>query len=132
MVVQRIDNYEEYLSGAKDTSGLSVSFVSSFDLSFLGESTKTHIRTCYRHSGLFSGNLEYPEMQFRTGLDALPEHPWISTQVIQEERERETIYADTNQVLTFKDLASALDRISHPTEIEEIPLPFDPDDYPVV
>ena len=42
-----------------------------------------------------------------------------------------SIYADTNQALTFQDLARALDRISQPTEIEDTPLPFDPDDYPV-
>lgn len=132
MAIQRIDNYEKYLLGVEDTSGLSVSFASSFDLSFLEESTKAHIHTCYRLSGLFCGNLEYPEEQFRSGLIALLEHPRTSTQVIQEEEERETIYADTNQVLTFRDLANALDRISRPTEVEDIPLPFDPDDYPVV
>jgi len=63
-------------------------------------------------------------------LFAQPERPGISTQVIQEEEE--TIYADTNQAFTLKDLVGALDRVSHPTEIEDIPLPFDPDDYPVV
>jgi hypothetical protein len=52
--------------------------------------------------------------------------------VLQKEEELETIHVDTNQGLSFKDLVSALDRISRPTEIEDIPLPFDPDDYPVV
>ena len=42
-----------------------------------------------------------------------------------------SIYADTNQALTFQDLARALDRISQLTEIEDTPLPFDPDDYPL-
>lgn len=42
-----------------------------------------------------------------------------------------SIYADTNQELTFQDLARTLDRISQLTEIEDMPLPFDPDDYPL-
>lgn len=42
-----------------------------------------------------------------------------------------SIHADTNQELTFQDLARTLDRISQLTEIEDTPLPFDPDDYPL-
>ncbi len=46
--------------------------------------------------------------------------------------DEEIIYADTNYQLSLKDMAEALDRISQPTQVEDIPLPFDPDDYPVV
>src|SRR6266849_4786333 len=36
---------------------------------------------------------------------------WISTQVIQEEEEPETIHADTSQGLSFRDLVNVLDRM---------------------
>lgn len=76
--------------------------------------------------------LGYLGMQTRRSISDLTRTPWVSIQVLQEEEELETIHVDTNQGLSFKDLVSALDRISRPTEIEDIPLPFDPDDYPVV
>ncbi len=132
MVIQRTTNYEEYRLEAEDTSGLGVSFVFLSDLSSLAWTTETHNRTRYCLSGLFCGTLVYPERQLRYELVAPPESPWMTAQVIPEEEEQETIRADTNQALSFKDLVSALDRISRPTEIEDIPLPFDPDDYPVV
>jgi len=113
------------------TSGLDVSFLRPCVISPLGETTETHVRYGYDHPLLRFGNLGYTEVQPWHQLVALPESPWISTEVIQEE-ERETIRADTDRALSFKDLVSALDRISRPTEMEDIPLPFDPDDYPVV
>ncbi len=130
MVLRRITNYEVYLFDAEDTSGLSVSCVSLFDLSSLGEATETHIRTKYVPSRLLFGTLENPVVQLISGLFAPPESSWMTTQVIREEQE--TIRADTAQALSFKDLVNALDTISRPTEVEDIPLPFDPDDYPVV
>src|SRR5260221_10281365 len=42
------------------------------------------------------------------------------------------IYADSDYTLSLKDMADALDRISRSTQVEDTPLPFDPDDYPVV
>lgn len=130
IVLRRITNYEVYLFDAEDTSGLSVSCVSLFDLSSLGEATETHICTKYVPSRLLFGTLENPVVQLISGLFAPPESSWMTTQVIREEQE--TIRADIAQALSFKDLVNALDRISRPTEIEDIPLPFDPDDYPVV
>ncbi len=132
IVLQRITNFEEYLLEVEDTSGMGASFVTLFDLSSLRETTETHIRTRYCFSGLLCGTLGYQDVYLSYGLVTPPESPWMSTQAIQEEKEWETIRADTNRALSFKDLVSALDRISRPTEMEDIPLPFDPDDYPVV
>ncbi len=114
-----------------DTSGLSAPFISPHEIIYSGGATETHVGYWYNHFGLPFGNLGYPEVQFSYQPVVSPEGPWISTPVIQQ-GEVETIYADTNQTMTLKDLAGALDRISRPTEIEDIPLPFDPDDYPVV
>ena len=50
----------------------------------------------------------------------------------QPNNSQEIIYADTDQPMTMQQLAAALDRISAPTQAEDTPLPFDPDDYPVV
>jgi len=117
-------------TGAVNTSRLSICFISLSEITYSEKATETHVRYGHNHFGLPFGNLGYPEVQFRYQPVVSPESPWISTPIIQEEEE--TIYADTNQSLTFKDLVNVLDRISHPTEVEEIPLPFDPDDYPVV
>ncbi len=132
IVIQRTTNYEEYRLETEDTSGLGVFSIALFGLSSLGEVTETHNRIRYGLSGLLYGTLGYPEVQIRYELVAPSESPWMPIQVIPEEEEQETIRADTNQALSFKGLASLLDRISRPTEIEDIPLPFDPDDYPVV
>jgi hypothetical protein len=126
VILWRIANYEEYLLGAEDTSGLSTSFVSLADLPSLGETTETHNRTRYSLSGLLSGISGYPEVQF--GYNAPSESPRMP---IQEE-EQEIIRADTNRALSFQELLDALDRISRPTEMEDIPLSVDPDDYPIV
>jgi hypothetical protein len=48
------------------------------------------------------------------------------------EEEPETITADTAQSLSFEDLVNALDKISEPTTVIDVLLPFDPDDFTVV
>ncbi len=123
---QHIADYEKYFPDTGNTSGLSASYL---DSSCLEAPTET--RTCSRY-GLSESILGYLGMQTRRSISDLTRTPWVSIQVLQEEEELETIHVDTNQGLSFKDLVSALDRISRPTEIEDIPLPFDPDDYPVV
>ncbi len=132
IVIQCKSNNEESLLGAEDTSGSGVFFVSLSDLSSVGEATWIYTRNRYGLSGRPCQGLGYPEVQLRYELVTPPESPWMAIQLIREEEGQETIRADTNRALSFKDLVSALDRISRPTEIEDIPLPFDPDDYPVV
>jgi hypothetical protein len=117
--------------GAEDTSGTSIVFIAQGNISSLGEATGTYVRYGYDHPRLLFGNLGYPEVQIWYQPIALPESPWISTEVIQEE-ERETIHADTDRALSFDELLSALDKISRPMEVEDVPLSVDPDDYPVV
>jgi hypothetical protein len=116
---------------AQVTLGTGIVFIAQ-GVSSSEEAAETHIRYGYNYFGLPVGNLGYAEVQFWHQSVVSPEGTWISTEVIQEKEEQEQIYADTNQTMTLKDLAGALDRISRPTEIEDIPLPFDPDDYPVV
>lgn len=48
-----------------------------------------------------------------------------------DEEEQEVITADIDRPLTFEELVNALDVISKPTEISDVPLTVDPDDYPV-
>jgi hypothetical protein len=103
-----------------------MSFVSLADLPSLGETTETHNRTRYSLSGLLPGISGHPEVQLR--YNAPSEGPRMP---IQEE-EQEIIRADTNRALSFQELLDALDRISRPTEMEDIPLSVDPDDYPIV
>lgn len=45
--------------------------------------------------------------------------------------EQEIIHADTDKALTDDELISALDKISHPSEVEDMSLSVDPDDYPL-
>lgn len=42
------------------------------------------------------------------------------------------IHADTDQALNFQELVRAFDAMTIPTQVADTPLPFDPDDYPVV
>jgi hypothetical protein len=132
ILFQRLTNYEDYLLDPENTSGLGVFFVSRLASPSLETLTDTHISSRCSLSGQIHKTLGYPKVQIRYRLSDLPGNPWIPIQVVQEEEEQETIYADTNQTLSFKDLVTALDRISSPTAIEDVPLPFDPDDYPVV
>jgi len=129
-IIQCITNYVEYLSGSENTSGFDI--VSLSDFSSVGEATWIDTRNRY---GLFGHPCQTPgylDVQLRYELVTPPKIPWMAIQAIRKEEEQETIHADTNRALSFKDLVSALDRISRPTEREDIPLPFDPDDYPVV
>jgi hypothetical protein len=45
--------------------------------------------------------------------------------------EEEPIVADSDRPRTTDELSRALDRLSHPTAKESVPLGFDPDDYPL-
>jgi hypothetical protein len=130
IAIQRITDYEKYRLEDTSRSDIPFAFLSEYS-SFLRETTETHSYTGRNHSGLYYKTWGYLEVQFIYDLDTLPQ-PWMPTQVTQEREGQEAIRADTNQILSFKELVNVLDRISHPTEVEEIPLPFDPDDYPVV
>jgi len=127
IAIQGTINFAEDISG----SGVILSIIPQGDITSSGEATETHVRYGYDHPRLLFGNLGYTEVHLWHQLVALPESPWISTEVIQEE-ERETIRADTDRALSFYELLSALDKISRPMEVEDVPLSVDPDDYPVV
>jgi hypothetical protein len=118
--LQRVVNYGDYSSDIGDISMSGISLVSFLNTSPVEEATETHGVNSYRS---LLGTPLYD-------LVALLKDLSPSTEFMQ--REQETIRADTSQSLSFRDLVNALDRISRPTEMEDIPLPFDPDDYPVV
>jgi len=130
--IQQIPKCDRYLLGAKDNSVCSIIFVFHSTLFSSKDATATHTYILNSLFNLSSIGSNVLGGQLVPQSVTLPENPYIPSQIIQEEEEQETIYADTNRALSFKDLVSALDRISHSTEREDIPLPFDPDDYPVV
>jgi hypothetical protein len=132
VLLQHLTDYEDYLLDQKDTSGLQASSISHLDPACLGAVTQVHINSRYSLAEQFRAMPGCLEIQIRYSVNDLSESSWISTRVIQGEEEPEIIHADTNQGLSFRDLVNALDKISHPTEKEDVPLPFDPDDYPVV
>lgn len=51
--------------------------------------------------------------------------------LIQDVDQGEMVVADTNRVLSTSEMARMLDSVSRPTKRESVPLPFDPDDYPL-
>lgn len=89
-------------------------------------------------------NIENPEESIMLEAEeALKLLEWLQGQRSNLERLRDAMKAakikekaeiisrDTDQTPSAEDLVSALDRISEPVEEESVPLPFDPDDYPV-
>lgn len=128
ITIHRTDIYGDYR--LEDTSRSDLSFVSLAEFSSLKEATEIHFSNWHGITRVLRGNLRHSEIRLGNVLLVMPGSPWTSEQVIQEEKE--TVRADTTRALSFGELVNALDRISRPTEIEDVPLPFDPDDYPVV
>ncbi len=129
IVLQRIDNYEDYRFCTEDTAGPNLSSGYFFDR-LSGEIVETCAHNKYDFSDLFYRSLRSLEIKFIAEPFLRSDNFCLSPQVIQERQE--TIRADTDRAMSFGELLNALDRISRPVEMEEVPLSVDPDDYPVV
>src|SRR5258708_4927416 len=69
---------------------------------------------------------------FQEGIDQIEAGQFVIFDENGWHEEPEIIHADTDRASSPEELAKALDIISHLTEVKDTPLPFDPDDYPVV
>jgi hypothetical protein len=123
----------EHLPDAGDLSDVSTLYASCLNFSCLEAVKKSFISSRCVFSDQLCESLRYPEVQAESSTSDLLESSWESTYVIQqEEEELGPIRADTDRAFSFNELLYALDRISRPMEIENIPLSVDPDDFPIV